>query len=132
MIKKILLPILLLVSVISFGQPPAYVPTNGLVGYWPFNGNAIDESGNGLDGTVNGATLTNDRLGNANSAYDFDGNSDIEIPGVIPELLNQSEITYSVWVKQALSTCGSQARIISHENLPAANGTALQVQSAGF
>ena len=75
-------------------------------------------------------TLTTDRFGNANSAYDFDGNSDIEIPGVIPELLNQSEITYSVWVKQALSTCGSQARIISHENLPAANGTALQVQSA--
>jgi hypothetical protein len=40
---------------------PAYVPTNGLVGWWPFNGNANDESGNGNHGTVNGATLTADR-----------------------------------------------------------------------
>ena len=53
---------------------PAYLPTNGLVGWWPFNGNANDESGNGNHGTVNGATLTAGRNGNANSAYDFDGN----------------------------------------------------------
>ena len=49
---------------------------NGLVGYWPFCGNANDESGNGNDGTVNGATLTSDRFGNVNSAYDFDGVTD--------------------------------------------------------
>lgn len=53
--------------------PPAYVPTDGLVGWWPFNGNANDESGNGNDGVVNGATLTEDRFGNAASAYEFDG-----------------------------------------------------------
>ncbi|MFM8685494.1 MAG: hypothetical protein ACKODJ_02965, partial [Bacteroidota bacterium] len=47
---------------------------NGLVGYWPFIGNANDESGNGNHGIVNGATLTSDRFGNQNSAYDFDGN----------------------------------------------------------
>ena len=57
-------------------QVPSYVPTNGLVGYWPFNGNANDESGNGNNGTVNGATLTTDRLGNADSAYSFDGLDD--------------------------------------------------------
>ena len=55
-------------------QVPNYVPTNGLVGWWPFNGNANDESGNGNNGTVNGATLTTDRFGNANKAYSFDGN----------------------------------------------------------
>ena len=49
---------------------------NGLVGYWPFCGNANDESGNGNNGTVNGATLTEDRFGNANAAYDFDGVDD--------------------------------------------------------
>lgn len=27
---------------------PAYVPTNGLVAWYPFNGNANDESGNGM------------------------------------------------------------------------------------
>jgi hypothetical protein len=58
---------------------PTYLPTNGLVGYWPFNGNANDESGNGNHGTVNGAALTSDRNGNGNSAYSFDGNSNILI-----------------------------------------------------
>ena len=52
---------------------PSYVPKNGLVGYWPFNGNTNDESGNGNNGTVNGATLATDRYGKANSAYSFDG-----------------------------------------------------------
>ena len=49
---------------------------NGLVGYWPFCGNANDDSGNGNNGTVNGATLTTDRFGNINSAYNFDGVND--------------------------------------------------------
>tara|TARA_B100000902_G_C26670287_1_gene602721 strand:- start:79 stop:306 length:228 start_codon:yes stop_codon:yes gene_type:complete len=71
--KQLLLLPLLFITVISFGQVPNYVPTNGLVGYWPFNGNANDESVNTNNGTVNGATLTTDRFGNANSAYDFDG-----------------------------------------------------------
>ena len=58
---------------------PSYVPTNGLVGFWGFNGTANDQSGNGNNGTVNGATLTTDRFGNSNSAYSFDGNDFIEI-----------------------------------------------------
>ncbi|MEK7264214.1 MAG: LamG-like jellyroll fold domain-containing protein, partial [Bacteroidota bacterium] len=44
-----------------------------LVASYPFNNNANDESGNGNNGAVNGATITNDRFGNANSAYGFDG-----------------------------------------------------------
>ncbi|MEN9948061.1 MAG: hypothetical protein RL106_884, partial [Bacteroidota bacterium] len=35
----------------------AQIPSNGLVAWYPFNGNANDESGNGNDGVVNGATL---------------------------------------------------------------------------
>ena len=58
----------------------AQIPSNGLVGYWPFNGNAIDASGNGNNGTVNGATLTTDRFGNANSAYSFNGAATISVP----------------------------------------------------
>ena len=60
----------------AFSQVPSYVTTNGLVGWWPFNGNANDESGNGNNGTVNGATLTADRFGVANKAYGFDGVDD--------------------------------------------------------
>src|SRR5450631_1606614 len=47
--------------------------TNGLVAYYPFNGNANDASGNGINGTVNGATLIPDRFGIANRAYSFNG-----------------------------------------------------------
>ena len=55
---------------------------NGLIGYWPFNGNANDESGNGHNGIVNGATLTSDRFGNSNSAYEFDGTNYIDFNGL--------------------------------------------------
>ena len=51
---------------------------DGLVAYYPFNGDANDESGNGNDGTVNGATLTLDRNGVADSAFDFDGDDFIK------------------------------------------------------
>jgi hypothetical protein len=60
-------------------QVPSYVPTDGLVGWWPFNGNANDESGNGNDGVVNGATLTEDRFGNSESAYSFNGSTNISV-----------------------------------------------------
>jgi hypothetical protein len=79
-------------------QVPSYVPTNGLVGWWPFNGNANDESGNGNNGTVNGATLTEDRLGVLNSCYVFDGiNDNIICAGTnIPSI---TSVSVSVWIK---------------------------------
>jgi len=75
----------------AFAQIPNYVPSNGLVGWWPFNGNANDESGNGNNGTVNGATLTTDRFGNANHAYGFDGNDNISII----QSMSMSSMNYS-------------------------------------
>ena len=60
---------------------PNYVPANGLVGWWPFNGNANDESGNGNNGAINGAVLSIDRFGYSNQAFNFDGINDrIKIP----------------------------------------------------
>jgi hypothetical protein len=56
---------------------PDYVPTNGLVGYWGFDGDANDYSGNNIHGSVNGASLTEDRFGESNSAYLFDGVDDV-------------------------------------------------------
>ena len=49
------------------------VPANGLVAYYPFNGNANDETGNGHQGVVSGSTLSTDRKGAPNSAYSFNG-----------------------------------------------------------
>jgi gliding motility-associated-like protein len=69
---------------------------NGLVACYPFNANAKDESGNGNNGTVNGATLTTDRFGKANSAYNFNGSSLI---AVNPAQFKNQSYTYATWVK---------------------------------
>ena len=56
----------------------------GLVAYYPFNGNANDVINNNNGIVMNGAQLTTDRLGNINSAYHFDGVDDyIQIPNTI-------------------------------------------------
>jgi hypothetical protein len=99
---KILFSFLLLtIFFTSTAQIPTYVPTNGLVGYWPFNGNANDESGNGNNGIVNGATLTSDRFGNVNSAYQFDGiNNNILIPdNSIYNFESSGQFSISYWVR---------------------------------
>lgn len=75
----------------------AQVPTNGLVAYYPFNGNANDESGNGNDGIVNGATLTQDRNNKENSAYFFDGKNDYILVKNSNSLSGLKEITMSIW-----------------------------------
>lgn len=98
--KNLLLVIALAFSLNTIAQVPTYVPNNGLVGYWPFNGNANDESVNNNNGTVNGAALTADRFGKANSAYDFDGVNDF-IEVLDNPSLNFPNNTQSVsfWVK---------------------------------
>jgi hypothetical protein len=70
----------------------------GLVAYYPFNGNANDESGNGNHGTVNGATLTQDRFGNVGKAYSFDGVDDY-INTTLNTVKNSNSRTVYFWVK---------------------------------
>ncbi len=74
---------------------------NGLVAYYPFNGNANDESGNANNGTVSGATLTPDRFGNANSAYSFNGTNNY-IQCLSPGPIGSSPRTISFWAKTSL------------------------------
>ena len=57
------------ISTVVIGQ----IPTDGLVGYWPFNGNTNNEVVGGVTGITNNVILTQDRLGNENSAYYFNG-----------------------------------------------------------
>ena len=73
---------------------------SGLVAYYPFNGNANDESGNGNDGEVFGATLSLDRNGNSAHAYNFDGENDwILIPLDSDWDIGQNDFSYSYWIK---------------------------------
>ncbi len=81
---------------------------NGLVSYWPFCGNANDASGNGNNGNVNGATLTTDRFGNANSAYSFNGTTSyIDVQSGNTTSLNViGDISFSFWIKTSQATTG--------------------------
>jgi hypothetical protein len=75
------------------------MPTQGLIAYYPFHGNANDESGNGNNGTVFGAALTSDRFGNPNNAYSFDGNDRIDVPDDPSLTLNSDQFTILSWVQ---------------------------------
>ena len=95
---------------------PSYVPKDGLVGFWPFNGNANDESGNGNHGTVNGATLTADRNGVENSAYSFDGvKNDIRVTSNKTLNLN-FDCTFSAWIKLTEKNTGEKTIISKFRN----------------
>jgi gliding motility-associated-like protein len=76
---------------------PSYVPTNGLVGWWPFTGNVNDLSVNTNNGTVTGATLTADRFGNPNNAYSFNGTSANYIDVPHNASFDVSNVTISAW-----------------------------------
>ncbi len=79
---------------------PSYVPTIGLVGWWPFNGNANDESGNGNHGTVYGASMTSNRFNQPNSAYFFNGVNGTSIKTNYTGILGDSSRTISFWTKR--------------------------------
>ena len=62
-----------------------------LVAYYPFNGNANDQSGNNNHGTVSGPVLYADRFGKANSAYRYTAkNHVIDISNISSATLSAS------------------------------------------
>ena len=85
---KILLVIVVLTTQFFYSQ--------NLIAYYPFNGNANDESGNNHNGTVIGPTLTEDRFGDANSAYYYNGaNNNIDIG----DWENGGPMSFNLWVR---------------------------------
>ncbi len=84
---------------------PSYVSPQSIIGWWPFDVNAADSSGNELDGEVFGATRTVGRTGTPDSAYDFGvtgitlGARHHEIAIPFDDALNTANITVAAWVK---------------------------------
>ena len=101
---------------------PSYLPSNGLVAWYPFNGNANDESGNGNNGTVYGATLTTDRFGNSGKAYSFDGVNDY-IKCLQAGPTGNPIFTATFWLKTAQTSYG---HIIGYGN-DAGSGTNFRI-----
>ena len=99
---KLSIAALVLIFTQSVAQMPNYVPTVGLQGYWPFNNNANDQSGNNYNGTVNGAIPTVDRFSNPNSAYSFNGLSDF-ISTNYQGILGTNSRAVSFWAKMSVA-----------------------------
>ena len=105
-------------------QVPIYVPTNGLVAYYPLDGNANDLSGNGYNGTNNGATLTTDRFGNSNNAFNFNGSSNF-IQCILPTSISSSNgLTLSGWTN-SISYSQSPPQVIVFFTDPSNTGYAI-------
>ena len=98
--KKLLL-VLLVLSVTVKAQVPSYVPTNGLVAYYPFNGNANDESGNGNNCNVqNGTRIDTGRNSSLNSSYYFDGVDD-RMQSITSFFNASNDFSISLWCKSS-------------------------------
>jgi hypothetical protein len=97
--KQLLFVVTIVLTATLFAQNiPSYVPTNGLVGYWPFDGNSEDIVGN-RDGILNNGNITSNRFGELNNAIKFNGtNSNIQLidPGFNP---GQYEYTINLWYR---------------------------------
>ncbi len=84
---------------ILVAQVPRYIPKDSLVGWWPFNGSANDESGNQNNGIVYGASLVADRNGKLSAAYSFDGVDD----KMLFNVGHPDEFTICMWYKGVLN-----------------------------
>jgi hypothetical protein len=100
-----------------------------LIGHWPFNGNANDETANANHGAVNGATPVADRFGNESSAYSFDGNDNIIIPNS-SSLDMTGPLSFSVWVKP--ETLSGTRMILGKSNYSSKTNYLIRVKPDGY
>jgi len=106
-----LLAILCTFLAITHSLQAQFSLTNGLAAYYPLDGNAMDASGNGMNGTVTGATLTTDRFGAATSAYQFSGSNWIQLPDeILPAW--PPELTLSLWVRAGNGPYSGQQKVM--------------------
>lgn len=100
-----------------------FTNAQNLVAYYPFNGNANDESGNSNNGTVNGAALATDRFGGLDSSYYFDGNDYIICNTQVGPFGTGSR-TISFWAKTdvAPNVNSQQNTVLSYGQWPTGGG----------
>ena len=95
---------------------------NGILGWWKFNGDATDSSGNGNNGNVVGATLTIGQNGSANGAYQLgetgmyiNVGAGVGFP-VTFATIGTGGFTYSLWVKRTGTSVNQWPVVMSSSN----------------
>jgi hypothetical protein len=100
--KNFLFLVLTVFSLGTLAQVPNYIPQDGLIGWWPFNGNANDESGNGFNGTSINSSYETDRFGATSSAAKFENT----VASYISTNIGiQDTLSFSLWY-----SCASQTK----------------------
>jgi len=110
-----------LTSIVTLSVYPAIaqVSNSSIVGYYPFNGNVNDESGTINGGNLqNAPTLTSDRYGNANSAYQFNGLN--QYISTTNSYSNPTNFTICIWFN---TTTVSGGKLIGFGNNQTVNST---------
>jgi len=111
-------------------------PSN-LMGFWKFNGNTNDSSGNGRDGTAmqghayygaGNLALTADRFGRSGMAYHFDNGANVEVP--FSTSLNPQQMSISLWCKKSPGSRVLNTDTYTLLSLNRWNAYKLQYQSA--
>jgi hypothetical protein len=106
---------LFIVGYTGAGTGGGFDPAAGLIHYYPFTGNAQDFGEDPKYGTPDGALLTTDRHGSADSAYSFDGSSVITLDYFpVPD-----PVTVSAWIK----TSQTPSNILLWRELPSEIGS---------
>ncbi|MFA4850654.1 MAG: LamG-like jellyroll fold domain-containing protein [Methanoregula sp.] len=124
--------ILISVSLLFFFVCPGIVLADiqdSLIVFYPFNGNADDYSSNNLNGVVNGAILTEDRFGNPNSAYSFDGEDDYIDLGNDNRLKPYFPLSVSMWIK--VDTLKASPIFTNNFDIDIYNGIWVMVKPSG-
>jgi Concanavalin A-like lectin/glucanases superfamily len=96
---RVIFPVLILL--LGFSATAQSFITNGLVAYYPLDGNAKDASGNGYDATNNNVSWETNRAGIASAAGFFNGASSyILLPASLVNLMSGTNpMTISAWVE---------------------------------
>ena len=79
-------------------------PASDLIAHWKFDGDANNSVENKYHGTVNGAVLTEDKKGNSNRAYSFDGSSHIRINDGAITAFGENSFSCNVWINSIQSS----------------------------
>lgn len=99
-------PILACLIVLVVVMPPSASADlgTGLVAFYPFSGNADDDSGNGNHGSVQGPTLTEDRNGQPDSAYHFADGSDVIAVADSASLDVEDAVSFTAWIRPEVTS----------------------------
>jgi len=112
LLKQTILFLLFLCSNCLFAQ----VSSNGLLAYYPFDGNVNDSGPSNFDGTLTGGTFVNDEFNTPNSALELDGISDFVNLSAFATTYRDNTSQLSVYFKIKFIETGNNQTIISLGN----------------